>query len=218
MRWTVCRSFVLIFPALARTRQSTDVHRFYSVTLKNVQTPSWTVDSGLATRKTAHKHLMWMRYEAICRNVTSPHLILATGPKCIYKAAISLKPYLAISWNQCVIIGESSWCPLLGSSGLPPAALQHSFGTTLHPLSRLLFLKEESHSALLGLNQLQLWNWRFSSYSSLSQEGKHGDAVWMWGRPERIARERNVMVVNGIELRRLGHKGWKSMAFALCQV
>ena len=96
--------------------------------------------------------------------------------------------------------------PSLGQQWPQPCSMCLRDDST-SPLSRLLFLRGESHSALLGLNRLQLWNSRFSSCSSLSQEGQHGDAVWMWGRPWRIARERNAMVVNGIELRRLGHKG-----------
>lgn len=69
-----------------------------------------------------------------------------------------------------------------------------------------------------GLYQLQLWNPRFAEDTNLSQQGKHWDAGWMWGRPRQITRERNVMVVNGIDLHQLGRKEWASLAFAICQV
>jgi len=56
-------------------------------------------------------------------------------------------------------------------SGIPPTQLLSypEMSAALHPFYSLLFLRGESHSAL---NQLQLWNPRFTEDTSLSQQSK----------------------------------------------
>lgn len=109
---------------------------------------------------------------------------------------------------------------------VPPVLLQHIIHLSRTPIQlyipsppALLFLREESHSALQQLYQLQLWNPRFAEDTKVfHKRGGETRRCWVDVGEDRNQTQgkKNVTVVNGIDLLPSRPRGMK--VFAICQV